>query len=497
MTDLKKPQAAWTRLVGHELAASYLAVLGELRELERRYGEERTQVLVLSQDVVTGPKGVRLQGVALGRNTAPDGSLWLSIDAQRGVRLATAPGLQGLVAKGPLGQLQPTGGSGLGGSWDPPVGNAILQDVRVVVVPDWLARVDGIWDGSEPDDREARRVFLDALGVVAARLSEARFAVQDALRDWAQLRGSEFLGVAVADLAREQVTRDPSGSVSRAARGFLSDLASAMEAESNAGPQSVSPRTIVAAPAAFPASNRGRARLRPFQPGQACPVARWSFHCTQGAEQGQGGQEEFACVARLRGSDETLRFEGLRIGFPFVGPRGFGPLLLERDPSKKGDPQDGLLAPVAGLTIGGERSTNTDGGVLHWRLLKEPGGTWAVEFFMSLAMGSGDLVAKAEGIQPQGPFRASERNVSGLWLVWALGAQPRHKATGHVDLHFFRADGSPDGLTVDTTLQAEGRIQSLLSSEVGAALPSSPTPTIPDDLARAGVLSSFLIGDRA
>lgn len=497
MTDLKKPQAAWTRLVGHELAASYLAVLGELRELERRYTQERTQILVLGDAVVSGPKGIRLQGVELGRNTAPDGSLWLSIDAQRGVRLATAPGLQGQVAKGPHGQLQPVGGSRLSGSWDPPPGSAVLQDVRVVVVPDWVARVDGVWDGSEPQDREARRVFLDAIAFAAERIREARFTVLEALREWSQLRGSEFLGAAVTDLAREQIVRDPSGSVSRSRQGFLADLASAMDAESNAGPQSVAPRTIVAAPAAFPAGNRGRARLRPFLPGPACPVARWSFRCTQGAEQGLGGLEEFACVAKLTGSEETLRFEGLRIGFPFTGPQDFGPLLLERDPSKKGDPQDQLLGPVPGLTLGGERSTNTDGGVLHWRLLKEPAGTWAIEFYMSLALGTGDLVARAEGIQPGAAFRASERNVSGLWLVWALGPQPRHKATGHLDLHFFRADGTPDAFSVETSLGSEGRIQALLASEVGAALPSAPVPTIPDDLARAGVLSSFLIGDSA
>lgn len=497
MTDLKKSQADWTRLVGHELAAGYLAVLGELRELERRYGQERTLVLVLSGTTVTGPKGVRLRGVELGKNTASDGSLWVTIAPNRGVWLATEPGQQGVVAKGPLGQLQPVGDSGLSGVWDPPAGSAPLQDVRVLVVPDWLARIDGVWDGSQPRDREARQLFADTLAVVGDRLREARFAVQDALAEWARFRGSEFLGTAVTDLAREQVARDPSGSVARVQTGFLASLAGAMDADSTAGPQGVAPRTIVASPAVFAASNRGRGRLRPLQPGQACPAGRWTFTCVRGAEQGLGGLEEFACSAKVEGSEVPLRFEGLRIGFPFMGPRGFGPLLLERNPSKKGDSQDQLLGAVDMLAVGGERSTNTDGGVLHWRLLKEPVGTWAVEFSMSLAFGSGDVVAKTEGVRPGQAFRASERNVSGLWLVWALGAQPRHKATGHVDLHFFRADGSPDGFTVDTTLQAEGRIQSLLSSEVGAALPSSPTPTIPDDLARAGVMSSFLIGDRA
>ena len=491
MSDLQKPQEAWTRLLGHELGSGYLALLSELAELERRYSLERTQAVVLDLQGVVGPKGIALRGVALGRNTAPDGSLWATLDAQR-VRLFRESGQRGLVAEGPDAFAE-VAGSGLSGRWDRVAGAPTVRDLRLLVVPDWLARVDSIWTGEEAKDRDARRLYADVIAFVAERLREARQGVADALRDWAQLRGAEFLGAPVLEVFAERVVRDPSGAVTRPQAGFLVEVASAMRAESKAGPQSVSARQVTAEPARFAAGNRGRGTLLPFQPSEGCPAARWTFRCVRGAEQGLGGQEEFRGSATLE-SGETLVCEGLRVGFPYVGPRGFGPLRLERSPSKTGDPTDALLGPLKGLQLGGESSQNTDSGVLHWRVSKGPAGTYAVDFSMSLAFGSGDLVARAEGISPSAPFRASERNVSGLWVVWALGPAPRDGAQGTLNLHFFRADGTPDAFVVETRVRSAGAFQALLAHETGGALPSSAAPTIPDGFARAGVLSSLLIG---
>ncbi|HBP20491.1 MAG TPA: hypothetical protein DEA08_22205 [Planctomycetes bacterium] len=495
MSDLQKPQAAWTRLLGHELAATYLAALGELAELERRYSLERVRVLVLGDRAeVVGPGGVQLRGVALGRNTAPDGSLWLRLDAQRRVTLFSAPNGQVAVAAGPNGALAPLNGSGLSGAWDLPPAVQPVQELRLLVVPDWLGRIDAVWDGREAHDRDARRLFGDALAVVADRLRDARLALRDALREWAQLRGSAFLEQDVSELASEASTRDPSGSLTRRGSGFLPALVSAMAADSNAGPQAVARRVVIAQPAVFGTHNRGRGRLRPFSPGEACPAGRWTFRCVRGAEQGLGGREEFDCSAKIAGDDQTLSFSGLRVGFPYMGPRGFGPLLLERTPTKKGDPQDELLASAQALVVTGESSTNTDGGVLHWQLRETAPDRWAVDVHMSVARGTGDLVAQAEGVAKGAPFRATERNVSGLSLVWRLGPQPVDGASGHVDLHFFRADERPDEFVVVTEVQRDSAIQALLAAEAGAVLRSGPVPTIPDGHAHAGVLSSLLIG---
>lgn len=494
MTDLRKTQEAWTRFLGHELAGSYLALLSELAEQERRYRLERTRVVVLGDpDRIVGSQGIRLTGVRLGQNTAPDGSLWATLSAQGFLQLAVAPGQQGVVAQSQGGPLKPFQGSGLGGEWDLPPGASAVQDLRLLVVPDWLARVDGVWTGVEPEDREARRLFADLLGAVAERVEEARQLVRDALIDWAQLRGSAFLGQDVSEIAEEAIVRDPSGAVSRQRGGLVAHLGDAMPSDSVAGAQSIAARRVSVTAVTFPSRNRGQGRVRAFTPGEACPAARWVFTCVRGAEQGLGGQEEFRCSARLE-SGETLDFEGVRIGAPHMGPRGFGPIALERAPSLKGNAQS--LGPLARLSVGNASSRNTDGGVLHWRVLKEGTGTFAVEFYMSLALGSGDLVARAEGLAPSASFQASERNVSGLWIVWALGPQPVHGASGTLDLHFFRADETPDGFVIETSVTPSGELQSLLANEVGAALPSSSTPTIPDGFARSGVLSSLLIGGK-
>ena len=491
MTDLKKPQEDWTRLIGLELASTFLAAYSELTELEQRYSGERTQVLVLGDASVVGPQGIRLRGVRLGHNTDAEGSLWAWIPSPQLVELFKDPQRQDLVASGPPGALVSANASGISGSWDLPATAGVVKQLQLLIVPDWLARADAVWDGGAAKDRDARRAFVDAALEVSDRLREAQGAVLDGLRVWAELRGAAFLGQPIEGLAGEVVQRDPSGAVHRRQEGFVSDLGASMRAESVAGPQGVSPRVISVLPATFAATNRGRGRVPPFVPGEACPATLWTFRCIRGAESGFGGQEEFEGRAQI--GDRELSLGPVRVGQPFMGPRGFGPLTLERDPLKKGDPQDALLASATSTVVSGARSANTDAGSLHWQLTKETGG-WTVSLFSGRGRGLGDLVGQATGLLPGAGFQATERNVSGLFVAWRLGAQPREGASGLLDLGFFRADGEPDRFSIRTEVQGAGRIQALLSAALGAALPSLPVPTIPDGLARAGLPSAFLIG---
>jgi len=481
VSDLRKTQGEWTRLLGRELAGVYLSLLNELQELEARYAKERVRVLVLDEGLV-GPKGLDLGGVEIGRNTHASGSLWASLSSS-GVRLFQDKARQKQVAEGVgsgLVALKESNGSGLSGSWDLPAG--AVGTARLLVVPDWSLRVEQTWRG----DREARQIALDALSHVRDLISEAQDVIGAALSEWGEVQAARFLGSSPQALVRDTPLPDPAGAVSRAQSGVLVDLAKSMEDESLSGPQSVPQRRVVAASAVFGSRNVGRGQVPAFVPGEQCPEARWTLRCVSA----EGGRERFAGLGVA--ADREISFEGVRVGYTFTGPEGFGPLRIDRSLVKKGDPQDRLLAPSGGARVSGEEGLNTDGGILHWRIRKNGSGQWAVSFFSSAARGSGDLVAEAENVTPSTSFRARERGLAGgLTVLWELGPAPQHEAEGTLDLGFFAVG---DELVIETRVQTEGLLQALLAQHTGGVLRGGPAPTVPDAWARSGVLSSLLHG---
>ncbi|MCA8922881.1 MAG: hypothetical protein KDD82_13790, partial [Planctomycetes bacterium] len=97
----------------------------------------------------------------------------------------------------------------------------------------------------------------------------------------------------------------------------------------------------------------------------------------------------------------------------------------------------------------------------------------------------------------QGGFQAAERNASGLSVVWALGSQPTDGAVGTLSCNFFRVEnarGVSDQFLIETRARAEGQIQRLLASELGARLHSRPQglQTIHDHHVARGSLVSLL-----
>ena len=508
MTDLRKTQAEWDRFLGRELIGMHLAVLAELEALQARYSKQRTLVVVQGDDPVRPRAGaVELTGVDVFRNTSPEGTLFARIEGAadpRTVRLYRAPGgaAADLVAEGQgdagtVVVLVERGGSGVSGSWALP--QAVAEDtsdrLRLVVLPDWRERARRVWDGSVAEDSRSLGEFADALEQVALQLADARRVMLDALRRFATgpgSRGAEFLGQVTSALFRDTPVRDPSGAVSRRRSGFLVELSRAMRAETLAGPQAVVGRDVVASPAVFAPTNRGLGRVDAHTPREFCPAARWTFRCVRGLETGHGGAEEFAGSVRLEGEDQEVRFSGIRVKQSFAGPKGLGPFVLERVYTKAGDPNDQVLAGAAGVVTAGERAGNTEAGVLHWEVAPSGGG-WRVAFFRSASRASGDLVSEVTGVAPGAAFQATERNAAGLSVTWELGPQPQ-AATGTLDCNFFRVEGAagvPDSFVIETEVRQRGRVQALLSEQLGGAIagagPGSPV-TVSEARLAAGAL---------
>ena len=177
MADLRQDQASWDRFLGRELAGMFLACLYELQELEDRYARQRTPLVVVGDlHGNLGPKGVRLEGVDLGRNTSLAGYLYVHVlGAQdpRVVRLYRARGgpLADLVAegKGAAGNelpLAPRNDSRLAGAFDLALNPTedVSDRLQLYPVPDWQVRLKRVWDGTHPKDVRSQDEFLTAIG---------------------------------------------------------------------------------------------------------------------------------------------------------------------------------------------------------------------------------------------------------------------------------------------------------------------------------------------
>jgi len=512
VADLRKTQAEWTRFLGREVAGMFLASLYELQAMEDRYSRQRTPLLVLGDRHANhAPGGVKLEGVDLGVNTSQAGFVFVRVTGPtnpRTVSLYRAPGGAGqdLVARG-VGDagtvlaLKEENRSGLGGSWELPA--AVTEDttdlLRVFPAPDWPVRLKRVWDGSVEKDVRSQDEFLAAMQDVAARMRDARLVMLEAFTAFAIRlgnRGADFLRTTSTSLVTDTPLRDGSGSVSRRRVGFLADLSRAMRAESVAGEQSVAERVVEAQAAVFAPANRGRGKVAAHSPREFCPPARWTFKCSRGQGTGHGGFEEFDCTVKVTGEDRQFSFGGVRVKQSFSGPDGIGPFVLERVYTKAGDPNHRNLLRDDQVTTSGERSGNTEAGLLHWEV-RDRGGGFEISFYRSASRGQGDLVARAEGVGVRTPFQATERNASGLTVNWASGVQPKAGATGTLDCNFFRVEnqaGVPDEFVIETSVLSEGLIQKLLAEQVGGHLNSKPSgqETIPDDYLTAGNPVSLL-----
>lgn len=511
MADLKKEQEEWDRFLGREVVGMFLASIYELRAMEDRYARQRTPLLVLGDahsNHLAG--GINLKGVDLGVNTSRAGFLFVRIAGgadPRTISLYRAPGglapelvSQGQGDAGTPVALTERNDSGLTCTWELPA--AVTEDLSDMLMlfpaPDWPVRLKRVWDGSVEKDVRSQDEFLAATRAVASRMRDAKLIMLEALTAFAIRlgnRGADFLRTTSTSLVTDSPQRDRSGSVSRRRVGFLTNLSRAMKVESVAGEQSVAERVVRAQAAVFAPGNRGAGKVSAHNPREFCPAARWTFKATRGHDTGHGGFEEFECSVKVLGEDRQFSFGGVRIKQSFSGPEGIGPFVLERVYTKGGDPNHENLLRDSQVTTSGERSGNTEAGLLYW-LVRDRGVGFEISFYRSAGRAQGDLVARAEGVQIRAPFQATERNASGLTVNWASGVQPQDGATGTLNCNFFHVEnqgGVPDEFVFETSIAGEGLIQRLVAEELGGHLNSQPAgqETIHDDHLTAGSLLSL------
>ncbi|HBP17415.1 MAG TPA: hypothetical protein DEA08_06445 [Planctomycetes bacterium] len=356
-----------------------------------------------------------------------------------------------------------------------------------------------MWDGTADKDVRSREEFVAAAELVAEQLREAKLTMLEAFTAFATRlgsRGADFLQATHSSLVSDTPVRGGSGSVSRRRTGFLVDLARSMKAESVAGEQSIAQRVVKAQAAVFAPTNGGRGKIAAHAPREFCPAARWTFKCARGQDTGHGGAEEFQCTVKVLGEDRQFSFGGVRIKQSFSGPEGIGPFVLERFYTKTGDANHRSLSKANSVSTSGERSGNTEAGLLHWEV-RDRGAGFEVSFYRSAGKAEGDLVARAEGVVANAAFQATERNASGLTVNWAAGPQPKDGEAGALNCNFFLVEnrgGVPDEFVIETVVAGGGRVQALLAELTGGSLHSKPAgqETVPDDLLLAGNVLSLL-----
>lgn len=507
MSDLGKTNATWLRFFREE--SFFLRLARKIEDDRRKMTRERVQV-VNQNDVTSATPhftALTLTGVEYGTNTAETGGLFVRLVANASnwdVYLYTATGASGEVAKATNVAASATGtfvasnSSGLTGTVT--LGATVAAEAddkhQILVLIDYKLELLKLWpsDGTTEEDTSSRAAASRMLSRLASLQGQMLSAIQTGLSEWALSasdnplsRGNRFLESAESSLLSDTAQRDTSGNVTRLRRGFFEVQRSAMEDETTGSEQDIIERVIAASAGTFDSNNDGQATLASHTPEGHCPIGKWRFECVRGVGNGNGGTEEFSGTFTATDSDETFTFTNLRIKQSFKGPRGFGAVTLLRTLTKTSDGSNVNLGAVSTFSTSGESESNTDGGVLYWKITVA-GATNDISFYKSSNRATGDLVAKLTGAADAASTQtAVAQNGSGLSLVFDVGSDPVLDTTGTLDLNFFHiqnASNVPDKFEVDTTLTSEGKGSRLLAEVFGAYMNTevSASEQVDDDL---------------
>ncbi len=526
--NLAQTQASWTRFLGRELCSMFLAPMREARESYDKFTRERTQIQPLTQLLAVNIAALTLAGVDPGVNAAADGSLWARFTANGGnwdVSFYKAAGAGGgdevasitNVADGATSALTEENASGISGSIT--LGAAVVAVAddyfKILVVVDYPARLPKVWTQADSiqEDKLSREIAtalyselaaLDDLKIQACRRAIGRFMLRSASppnSNGPQLlaRGNAFNRVNETSLSLETAETDSSGNTSRLRSGIFPTITKNMQDEATGGEQDVVRRVVAASAGDFDAANDGLGTVASTTPTEKCPIGEWRFECDQGADTGALGRESFRWnFVATDGSGIALSGNGLRVERDYTPPRGMSTLRLRRTYTKTGDGSNLHLAAVTTGLFSGETNSNTDTGVLYWKIVTN-GSNWDIEFYRDSSRTL--LVAKATNIATGAAFQATAQNGSGLTVTWTAGSAPVNTAPGTVDCNAFyveNAGGVPDKFRVTTSVTGTpGLIQKMLAEELDAFLNSdtSGSESIPDAYATQGTFPPFLLTD--
>lgn len=514
MSDLAKTQAQFNHFMEEELCF-FLSSARILREVRDTFGLEREQCVILDgRDYVTGAV---INGVDYGVNTTLAGILYVRLTTNGSnfdvhIYLDTGAGSGDEVASvtnlaaSATGTLVAANSSGISGTITLGASAAALaaDTLRIWCKQDLRKRARVKFDGTGTKDSNTLTLAVEMCADVKDQIETALATVRAALTRWATEKGQSgqaFMGRSLSALISDTASGDASGSVSRIRTGFGPELSEAMADNTGGGEQDVVKRVAAASAGVFDGANTGLGAVASHTPLEHCPAATWRFTCVAGADTGNGGSETFNGTAKYADSDEEFSFTGLVVGQAWSGPHGFGPITLTRTHSKTNDASNNVFVAATSATVTGANGANTDNGTLHVKTVDAGGGNWDVYFYSSSNRTAGDLVASVEGVASGATFVASEKEGSGLTVVWQLGGTESALSTITLKLNFFvvqNGDSVPDTFTITTSVTGTpGLIQTTIGEELDFALNSDTlgSETIEDAHMQAGTFPDFAVQD--
>ncbi len=519
--NLGKSQSAWTRYLGREVAEAALRPIRDLREMRAKFARERTQVRVYN-DVNGNIASLTLDGINHVTNTALGFKLYARFTANGGnwdVALYRSTGGSNSVATvtnladGGTAALVAANSSGISGSIT--LGAAVVgtsgDEIVVEAVLDYKKNLPKIFtqtDSIATDDR-CRRIWSAAYDQVSTLQTQAINVLREALRQ-SQLandpvtgtiaRGNEFNSANETSLVQDLEVRDGSGNVTRSLGGLVAVLSDNMADEGTGGEQDVVRDVKAAGAGSFDAANTGLGSLASSTPREKSPVGVIRWRCDSGVDDGNLGSETFSgTFTATDGSGITFPVSGLMVEKLWTGPRGcLVQVRLRRTYTKTNDGSNLNLAAVTTGIFTGENASNTNAGVLYWKVVTN-GSNFDFEFYKDANLTQ--LVAKAANVAASAAINATEQNASGLTVAWTAGSAPVATTTGQVNCNGFvrrRSDGFADQFTVTITRTGTaGDIQRILGEEFDADLnsDSSGSESISDLYCTGGTFAPFVVKD--
>lgn len=499
MSNLGRSQADWRKLF-RELGI-FVAPQRELREIGRRFdvAKTRTRVLELG-DANESTSGWSLSGARIGSNTDEGARVFVRIAVgtpaagQAQVLLFRAAGggagdlvAQGAGALGAVIALAPQNGSGLSASVTIAAGAASEADDkhRLLVFPDWAARMHAVFDGSEPEHGELLEAFMTALAAAAKGVASALTAFETATDTYLSTRWKSFQRSSQSSPI-QQTTEEDQGAIATVVSGLLEDGRDNMRDELVAGRQALA-RTVVAVEApVFDPTNKGKGSLAALSVMEWARSGRITGTCSAAAI----GAEQFTLAQHVDATGEDLEAKNpIQIRRAYSDPElGITSAFLDRVVTLDVGTADDF-GPIGGWTIQGESDRNTDAGQIALRIVGQAK-LFTIEGYSSTKFDPATKVFTTAPGAAGASVALLVANGSGLSGTAKLGANPTDGHTGLLNLNPFALG---DKFVIDVALTARGAFQEELALLYGFSLESDDPAkaTIPDDFVTAGTLPPF------
>ncbi|GIW60238.1 MAG: hypothetical protein KatS3mg087_1304 [Patescibacteria group bacterium] len=488
-----------------KLAKRAFYILGKVwavEELRSRFAFDKHRI-VEEGDAGNTSNWEVVSGLDIGVNTSIEGVLYIRITGttgnwtiaaykaaggSAGDKVAEATG----VAENTTVTLSPVNNSGL--TLKTTLAGSVTADTSdrhvLRAYTDYPKRDEQVFNGDESRDKLVKDRIVGTNVRVAQLLESVRNVL---LADFERmlieyLRLKDNISTSTSAIIHNN-TRDTSGTVSTAVQGILEDLRAHMAV--NSPVQTVVKGEVSAGTPVFNPNNTGKGTM-------SAPTL---------LEHAKPGVIHLSCVSETIGREEflvshidnetnesTFGQNRLRVKQTYRDSQiGIASMILNRTLTKTGDSSNLNFAAASSATVSGEASTNTDDGILHFKITAN-GSNWNIKVYKSSNMVSANEVAEATNIATGASFTTTELNGSGISISWAVGSGPTDGSTATLNLNTFRTGPPADRIDITISRTSIGTIQKAIAELYNWYLNSAAagSETLKDALLTAG--NTFLEG---